>query len=134
MQFPIAIEWGSDTTATGVVVPDIPGAVTAADTVEKACELAVEVAQIQLAQLASQGLPIPPPSHIHDLRQRPEFAGWGWGLIELDITPFQGTTEKVNVTLPSALIRKIDDYVALHRLKSRSAFLARVAMEKLQRG
>lgn len=63
----------------------------------------------------------------------PRLAGWGWGLVDIDITPYLGKTEQVNVTLPSAVIRKIDHYVSLHKLKSRSAFLANVAVEKISR-
>lgn len=36
MQYPICIEWGDDNTATGIQIPDIPGAVTAGDTFEEA--------------------------------------------------------------------------------------------------
>ncbi|MDO8289226.1 MAG: type II toxin-antitoxin system HicB family antitoxin [Parvibaculum sp.] len=97
-----------------------------------AYELAIEVAHIQLEEIAAQGLPIPLPSRIEELKKRPEYANWGWGIIEIDVTPYLGKTEKVNVTLPGTVIRKIDEYVALHSFKSRSAFLASVAMEKLQ--
>lgn len=131
MQYPIAIEWGDETTATGIVFPDIPGAISAGDTVAQAYEMAVEVAHIQLKELAEQGQPIPMPSRIEDLKKKTEYAGWGWGIVDIDITPYLGKTEKVNVTLPGVVIRKIDDYVALHGLKSRSAFLASVALEKL---
>lgn len=131
MQYPIAIEWGDDNTATGIVFPDIPGAVTAGDTIEEAYELAVEVAHIQFESLVEQGEPIPLPSHIDDLKKNPDYEGWGWGIVDIDVTPYLGKTEKVNVTLPGLVIRKIDDYVALHGLKSRSAFLANLALEKL---
>jgi len=49
-----------------------------------------------------------------------EFAGYGWGLVEIDVTPYLGKTEKVSVTLPGIVIRKIDAYVSLHGIKSRS--------------
>ncbi|QEA38986.1 type II toxin-antitoxin system HicB family antitoxin [Pistricoccus aurantiacus] len=131
MQYPIAIEWGDDKTATGIVFPDIPGAITAGDTVEQAYEAAVEVAHIQLEELAAAGEPIPVPGNIDKHRQNPEFAGWGWGIIYIDVTPYLGKTEKVNVTLPGIVIRQIDEYVSLHGVKSRSAFLASAALEKL---
>jgi predicted RNase H-like HicB family nuclease len=132
MQFPVAIEWGDDTTATGIVFPDIPGAITAGDTIEEAYDLAVEVAHIQLEELVAAGKAIPAPSRIDELKHLPEFAGWGWGIVDIDLTPYRGKTEKVNVTLPTIVISRIDDYVALHGLKSRSAFLADLAMEKLR--
>ena len=46
MQYPICIEWGDDFTATGIQIPDIPGAVTAGDSFEEAYNAAVEVAQV----------------------------------------------------------------------------------------
>ncbi|SHE99959.1 Predicted nuclease of the RNAse H fold, HicB family [Modicisalibacter ilicicola DSM 19980] len=131
MQYPIAIEWGDETTATGIVFPDIPGAATAGDTIEQAYEAAVEVAHIQLEELAASGEPIPTPGDIARHRQNPEFAGWGWGIIDIDVTPYLGKTEKVNVTLPGLVIRQIDEYVSLHGVKSRSAFIASAALEKL---
>nr|WP_274520347.1 type II toxin-antitoxin system HicB family antitoxin [Ectothiorhodospira sp. 9100] len=79
MQYPIAIEWGDEHTATGIVFPDIPGAITAGDTVEQAYEMAVEVAHIQLEELAAAGEAIPMPGNITERRQNPDFAGWGVG-------------------------------------------------------
>lgn len=133
MQYPIAIEWGDETHATGIVFPDIPGAITAGDSIEKAYELAVEVAHIQLEELANEGKPIPKPGSIAEHRQNPDFEGWGWGMIEVDLTPYLGKTEKINVTLPGRLIKQIDDYVNIHSIKSRSAFLARAALHELER-
>jgi predicted RNase H-like HicB family nuclease len=133
MQYPIAIEWGDEHTATGIVVPDIPGAITAADTAEAAYASAVEAAHIQLEAIAEAGGDIPRPGDLDVHRRNPDYAGWGWGLIDIDISGYLGTTEKVNVTLPSTLIRQIDRYVSVHNLKSRSAFLADVAAEKIGR-
>lgn len=131
MQYPVAIEWGDAYTATGIVLPDIPGTHTAGDSTEEAYVMAVEAAHIQLEELATKGEEIPLPSRIEELKDRPEYAGYGWGLVEIDVTPYLGKTEKVNVTLPGIVIRKIDAYVSLHGIKSRSAFLANAAIEKL---
>lgn len=131
MQYPVAIEWGNENTATGIVIPDIPGTHTAGDSVEEAYAMAVEVAHIQLEELAANDQEIPLPSRIEELKKRPEYAGHGWGIVDIDVTPYLGKTEKVNVTLPGIVIRKIDAYVNLHGIKSRSAFLANAAIEKL---
>lgn len=133
MQYPIAIEWGDEHAATGIVFPDILGAITAGDTVEQAYEMAVEVAHIQLEELAATGKAIPMPGNITEHRQNPDFAGWGWGLIEIDLTPYLGKTEKINVTLPGRVVKQIDQYVTLHGIKSRSAFLTRAALHELER-
>jgi predicted RNase H-like HicB family nuclease len=131
MQYPVAIEWGDENTATGIVLPDIAGTHTAGDSPEEAYLMAVEAAHIQLEELATRGEEIPLPSRIEDLKDRPEYAERGWGLVDIDVTPYLGKTEKVNVTLPGIVIRKIDAYVSLHGIKSRSAFLANAAIEKL---
>jgi hypothetical protein len=96
-----------------------------------AYQLAVEVAQIHLEDLAARGEDIPLPSSVDALRQRKEFKNWGWGFIDIDVTPYLGKTTKINVTLPQNVIRVIDQHVERQGLKSRSSFLAGLAMEKL---
>ncbi len=54
-------------------------------------------------------------------------------MLELDISPYLGKTEKANVTLPGYVIQRIDRYVREHKVKSRSSFLADAALEKLVR-
>lgn len=133
MQYPICIEWGNENTAIGIQIPDIPGAVTAGDTFEEAYAAAVEVAHIMLEEIASNGQAIPMPTSTATHRDNPDFADMGWGMLEIDITPYLGKTEKVNVTLPGFVIQQIDRYVRDHNVKSRSSFLADAAMEKLGR-
>ncbi|WP_252177473.1 type II toxin-antitoxin system HicB family antitoxin [Endozoicomonas sp. 4G] len=132
MKYPIAIEWGDDEHATGIAIPDIPGAITAGDTYEEAYKGAVEVAHIMLEEMVGNGEEVPLPSPVKDLMVNPDYEGWGWGLIEVDLSPYLGKTEKINVTLPGVLVNKIDSYVKSHDVKSRSAFLADAAMEKLR--
>ncbi|WP_177333804.1 type II toxin-antitoxin system HicB family antitoxin, partial [Pseudomonas sp. NBRC 111127] len=81
----------------------------------------------------SNGQAIPMPTSAAAHRDNPDFADMGWGMLEIDITPYLGKTEKVNVTLPGFVIQQIDRYVRDHNVKSRSSFLADAAMEKLGR-
>ena len=46
MKFPIAIEPGDETTAFGVVVPDLPGCFSAGDTLEAAYANAAEAIEL----------------------------------------------------------------------------------------
>ncbi|MBD1590224.1 type II toxin-antitoxin system HicB family antitoxin [Pseudomonas typographi] len=133
MKFPICIEYGDDKTAFGIQVPDIPGAITAGDTFEEAYDAAIEVSHIMLEEMAAAGKAIPHPSPVAEHRDNPKFAGMGWGMLEIDVTPYLGKTEKVNVTLPGFVINQIDRYVRDHSIKSRSTFLADAALEKLGR-
>ncbi|MFX8988314.1 type II toxin-antitoxin system HicB family antitoxin, partial [Acinetobacter baumannii] len=60
-----------------------------------------------------------------------DYRGMIWAVTEVDVSRYLGKPEKINVTLPSRLIRKIDDNVGKDkRFKTRSAFLAAGA-EKL---
>ena len=130
---PICIEWGDDFTATGIQIPDIPGAVTVGDSFEEAYNAAVKVAHTLLQEIAAEGGVIPMPTSVADHHAHADYAGMGWGMLELDISPYLGKTEKVNVTLPGYVIQRIDRYVREHKVKSRSSFLADAALEKLVR-
>jgi predicted RNase H-like HicB family nuclease len=133
MRYPICIEWGDDNTAVGIQIPDIPGAITAGDTFEEAYSAAIEIAHIMLQDIATRGASVPLPSATSGLRSDPEYADMGWGMLDVDITPYLGTTEKVNVTLPGFVISQIDRFVREHNVKSRSSFLTDAALEKLGR-
>ena len=132
MLFPIAIEPGDEKHAFGVVVPDIPGCFSAGDTLDEAIMQAHEAIEFHLAGLAEDGVEIPVAQTVAHHHANPEFAGWIWAVVDIDVTAYMGKTEKINVTLPSSLIRRIDAIVAAHpEYKSRSGFLAQSAIAKL---
>ena len=106
---------------------------TAGDTFEDAYNAAIEVAHIMLEEFVTSGQSVPMPTSARNHHDHPDFAGMGWGMLEIDIAPYLGKTEKVNVTLPGFVIQRIDRYVRDHNIKSRSSFLADAALEKLTR-
>jgi predicted RNase H-like HicB family nuclease len=72
MRYQIAIEPGTDTTAWGVVVPDLPGCFSAGDTMEEAMIQAEEAITGWIEAAIDDGQDIPAPSHIEVLRsERP---------------------------------------------------------------
>lgn len=132
MLYPIAVEIGSNTEAYGVVVPDIPGCFSAGDTFEEALDNIKEAIAGHLEILAEDGEDIPLASEAGKFVSNCEFNGFIWAVVEVDVSRYQGKAEKVNVTLPSRLIRKIDDKVGKDKpYKSRSAFLAAGAEKML---
>lgn len=134
MFYPIAIEPGDDTHAFGVVVPDIPGCFSAGDSFEQALVNAREAIEFHLEGLCEDGQPIPQANPVQAHYSNPDFAGWVWALVEVDITPYLGKSQKVNVTLPDVLIKRIDDTVARQPIyKSRSGFLAQAALHELSK-
>ncbi len=64
MRYPIVIEPGNDTTAWGVVVPDLPGCFSAGDTLEEAMIQAEEAITAWIEVALDAGEDIPAPSSI----------------------------------------------------------------------
>lgn len=126
MKFPIAIEPATPNTAWGVVVPDLPGCFSAGDTAEDAFANAAEAIQAHCEILAEDNADIPVPRSLAEWQNDPEYAGWVWALVDVDVTRFEGKAEKINITLPRRLLAKIDDYVKA-KGATRSGFLAEAA-------
>jgi len=112
--------------AYGVTVPGLPGCFSAGDSFDEALDNVVEAIEIHLEGLAEEGMEIPRAEAVHAHMDNPEYAGGTWGFVDIDLAPYLGKTEKINVTLPSNVIRRID---AKH--KNRSRFLAEAALKAL---
>lgn len=134
MWYPIVIEPGDNDHAYGVVVPDIPGCYSAGDTFEDAVINAKQAIELLLEVLCEDGSDIPQATDVKNHMSNSDFKGWVWALVDVDLTPFLGSSQKVNVTLPEVLIKRIDDTVARQpNYKSRSGFLAQAALHELSR-
>ncbi len=129
MRYPIAIEPGTETTAFGVVVPDLPGCFSAGDTLDEALAAAEEAAAAWIDAALDSGDAIPVPTKLDALRRNPDFAGWTFGVITLDPALLDDTTERVNITLPRRVLKRLD---ALARAagESRSGFIASLTLEE----
>jgi predicted RNase H-like HicB family nuclease len=125
MLYPVAVEKGSDTEAYGVTVPDIKGCFSAGDTFEEALSNVKEAIADHLEILAEDGKEIPLATEISNFLNDKDYEGFIWAVVDVDVSRYLGKAEKINVTLPSRLIRLIDDKVGKDKsYKSRSAFLA----------
>ncbi|MEN4935533.1 type II toxin-antitoxin system HicB family antitoxin [Pantoea agglomerans] len=132
MFYPIAIEAGDHEHAYGVTVPDLPGCFSAGDTLDEAIKNAKEAITGHIELAVELGHDIPAVSTIEALATNPDYAGYTWALVEIDVIRLLGGSEKINVTLPRSLIDRIDRCVASHpEYKSRSGFLAQVALERI---
>lgn len=64
----------------------------------------------------------------------PEYLGWAWAVVDIDIEPFLGKASKVNVTLPNLVTKRIDDIVKVRpEYKSRSHFLLLAAQHEFKK-
>jgi hypothetical protein len=76
---------------------------------------------------------IPMPGAINAHRTKREFKGWIWALSEVDASVLSDKAERINITLPARVLRRVDETASrLH--ESRSGFLARAALEAIRRG
>jgi predicted RNase H-like HicB family nuclease len=133
LRYPIAIESGSETAAFGVVIPDLPGCFSAGDTLDEAMAGAEEAAAawIDAALDAGQGIPL--PSTLEAISRNPDYAGWTFGVVSLDPALLDDTTERVNITLPRRVLKRLDA-LAQAAGESRSGYIAHLTMEERRHG
>jgi len=132
MRYPIAIEPGTDTTAFGVIVPDLPGCFSAGDTLNEAVSGAEEAAAAWVDAALDAGQAIPGPTSLDAIRQMPDYAGWAFGIITLDPALLDDTIERVNITLPRRVLKRLDA-LAQAAGESRSGFIAHLTLEEPRR-
>jgi len=127
MRYPCVIEQGDETHAFGVIFPDCPGCYSAGDTLEEALENAPEALAGWMECMVDEGYPINPPSSFDDIAKNPEYKGWIFAFIEVDIAQLEDKTERINICLPKRLLRKLDNKAKKAGL-SRSAFIAEAVL------
>lgn len=127
MRYPIAIEKGDDSTAFGVVVPDLPGCFSAGDSLDEAIDNAREAIELWLETVIDDGGKVPEPSTITVHQANKQFKGWIWAVVDIDLAQLSDKAERVNITLPSRVLRRIDQ-AAKAAGESRSGFIAHLAL------
>jgi len=128
MKYPIAIEIGSRKKSWGVVVPDLPGCFSAADSgIDEAIENAKEAIELWIEVALDQGMEIPRPNMITDLQKKKEYKGWIWAVAEVDPALLSDEIERINITLPKRVLSRLDAK-AKKAGETRSGFIAHLAL------
>ena len=131
MRYPVAIEPGSDRTAFGVVVPDLPGCYSAGDTLDEAVTNAKEAIAAWIDATLDTGERVPTPSTVDAVRERREFAGWIFAVIEVDAAVMDDRVERINITLPRRVLNRLDA-AAASAGESRSGFIASMTLVRTE--
>ncbi|WOD07389.1 type II toxin-antitoxin system HicB family antitoxin [Marinomonas sp. GJ51-6] len=132
MKYPVVLHT-DDGVNYGVTVPDVAGCFTAGKNHDEALDMAVEAIFLHLESLLEEGEDIPKANTITFHKYNPDYNDGIWAIVDVDITPLLGKSEKINVTLPHLLISKIDRVVSSNpRYKSRSGFLAEASKKALE--
>jgi predicted RNase H-like HicB family nuclease len=132
MRYPVAIELGTESVAFGVVIPDLPGCFSAGDTLDEAMVGAEEAAAAWIDATIDAGHPVPAPTSLDSLQKNPDFAGWTFGILTLDPALLDDTSERVNITLPRRVLKRLDA-MARAAGESRSGYIAHMTLEEPKR-
>jgi predicted RNase H-like HicB family nuclease len=128
MRYPIVIEEGTDTTAYGVIVPDLPGCFSAGDTLDEAMANVEDAAAAWIDATLDAGRPVPQPSSIEEIKSRKEYKNWTFAVVTIDPSAFDDATTRINVSLPVRVLNRLDAKVRDSGEKDRSAYIAKMAM------
>lgn len=133
MRYPIVIEQGDKMHAYGVVVPDLPGCFSAGDTLDEAIENSIEAIELWLETTIQDGGTIPDPSSIEKWQADPEYSGWVWAVVGVDLAKLSSISKRINITVPERVLSLIDQ-AATSQGESRSGFLVRAALDAIEHG
>ncbi|QEP42075.1 type II toxin-antitoxin system HicB family antitoxin [Ectothiorhodospiraceae bacterium BW-2] len=125
MRFPVVLH-SDDGVRFGVTVPDLPGCFSSGDSFDSALDSVLEAIDLHLEGLTEDGGEVPVPRAIAEHRTNPDYADGVWAAVDVDVSRYDGRSEKINITLPRRLLAKIDDYARTHGA-TRSGFLADAA-------
>ncbi|MBP0616697.1 type II toxin-antitoxin system HicB family antitoxin [Jiella mangrovi] len=116
----------------GVSFPDVPGCISAGDTLEEAASNAVEALSGHARMIEADGETLPAPRSLDEIVADPALQVDREGAM-LTVVPLvrdRGATTRINVSLDLGLLEAIDA-AARARGQTRSAFLASAAKREI---
>ena len=105
-----------------------PGCFSAGDTLDEAIDNAREAIELWLETVIDDGGSVPVPRPISEHQADPESLGWIWAVVDVDLASLSDKAERVNITLPARVLRRIDA-AAKAAGESRSGYIARRTLE-----
>lgn len=121
MRYPVAV-W-EENGVYSAAVPDLPGVITEADSIEELENCVVEAASGWMEAELDDGNAIPSPSCVEKYFKDEDFSGCMWLLVDIDMDSLSDKVERVNICLPSRALRRLD-VLAQKAGQSRSGFLS----------
>lgn len=116
----------------GVSFPDLPGCISAGDTIDEAVGNAVEALSGHVRMLEADRDPVPAPRGFDEVMADPALAEDREGAMTtvIPLLRDRGSTTRINVSLDLGLLEAIDAAAAA-RGQTRSAFLASAARREI---
>jgi len=119
----VAIVEGSAAEGYSAFFPDLPGCVTASDTMLQLLADAREALSLHLEGMMEDGVPLPAPSTLEDIPRDPEVTEVGRILIDTEI---DDSPVRVNISISAQLLKRVDN-AAQVRGMTRSGLLGEAA-------
>ena len=126
MLFPVVVH-KEPRSIYGVTVPDLPGCITAGDTLDEALRNVQEAVELYLHGEAI----VPVPSPIDRWAQNPDFADGMFAMVDVDLDFLADETVRVNISARRSALARIDR-AAKAAGEDRSEFLVRAALERAE--
>ena len=127
MRYPILIEPGDETSAWGVVVPDLPGCFSSGDTLDEAMSAAEEAAAAWIDATLDAGGEIPSPSSAQEAREQVGRPDWIVSFVDIDPALLDDTIERVNISIPRRVLLRLDAKARAVG-ETRSSYIARMSV------
>ena len=130
MKYVIVIESDSQENPDfGVIIPDLPGCYSQGDDLDEAIKNAHEAACLWIDTALDEGMQLPHASTISELQKgHPEWAGWLWSVVDIDLSKVGDKAERINITIPRRILRRLDT-LAQKSGDTRSGYIARMVMQ-----
>lgn len=125
-RYPVAIETTHQNGPYQAVVPDLPGCECTGSSIDEALAQATQAISKHCQQLVNERIKLSEPSSLMHWHQTPQYTGWLWVLVDIDITKFENKAEKVTITMAGNLVSEIDEFAQNMGL-TRSGFLSMAA-------
>lgn len=131
MFYPAFVHHDDENSAVGAFFPDVRGCFTAADDFDGIFAMAQEALSLHAEGLEEDGIALPPPSTLEQLRNNPEWTE-DFATATLIRVPLlrDGRPRRINISLRPSLIAAIDA-AAKERNMTRSAFIASATQQVL---
>jgi len=126
MHYPVLIQKDPDSDY-GIIVPDLPGCISAGATIDEALEMVKEAIELHIEEMLADGEEVPDPSPIEHHRGDGEYDDGIWAVVDVDAAALMGPAERINITVPKIALVKIDRAAAASGI-NRSQFLVRSAL------
>ncbi|TXT41351.1 MAG: hypothetical protein FD135_407 [Comamonadaceae bacterium] len=128
MLYPVYVHVGDPGHAHGVTFPDFAGCFSAAD---EWSDLPAAIQEAVQAHFHGEPEAVPPPTPLEVLTADPQYQGGVWLLADVDLSRIDTQPVRLNVSLPSNLVKQIDTWASAHHM-TRSGFLAKAAQAAMR--